>query len=289
MGTNGLPDWGVTATGLTTSLGNIITAEKAANPAFSNFNTLANNINGIKSAKITASVSGDTTTVTVVNTKPITDFTIKVALGKVTSATCDGAAIPSSKIKQDALTSSWYVTQTIGAGTHTFVISSSSTPIPILPVANFGSDVSSGYVPLAVKFTDSSTNAESWLWNFDDGTTSILQHPEHVFTTAKTYNVTLTASNANGANSKTSPIVVSTRPVVPTAAFTASATTITFTDKSGGAPTSWLWDFGDGSTAATQNSTHTYSAPGTYTVKLTVTNTAGDNTVTKTMSSYVVV
>lgn len=43
---------------------------------------------------------------------------MKVAIGEVTSATCDGAAIPPSQIKQDPLTSSWYVSQTIGTGTH---------------------------------------------------------------------------------------------------------------------------------------------------------------------------
>lgn len=33
----------------------------------------------------------------------------------------------------------------------------------------------------------------------------------------------------------------------------------------------YLWDFGDGQTSAERNTTHEYQAPGTYTVKLTVT------------------
>jgi hypothetical protein len=111
-----------TDAGMASGLGKIIKSEQTANPNYANFNTLANYINGIKSAKITASVSGSTTTVTVVNTKPITDFTMKVAIGKVTSAKYDGTPIPSSQIKQDAITSSWYVTQTVDAGTHVFVI-----------------------------------------------------------------------------------------------------------------------------------------------------------------------
>ena len=122
IGTNGLPEYGVTVKGLTAGLSQIINAEKAANPNYANFNTLANYINGIKSAKITATSANDLITVNVVNTKPITDFTMKVALGCVTSATCDGVAIPASGIKYDSLTGSTYITQTVGAGTHVFVI-----------------------------------------------------------------------------------------------------------------------------------------------------------------------
>ena len=122
IGTNGLPEYGVTVKGLTAGLGQIINAEKAANPNYANFNTLANYINGIKSAKITATSDNGLITVNVVNTKPITDFTMKVALGCVTSAFCDGVAIPASGIKYDSLTGSTYITQTVGAGTHVFVI-----------------------------------------------------------------------------------------------------------------------------------------------------------------------
>ncbi|MGG9964515.1 LamG-like jellyroll fold domain-containing protein [Ferruginibacter sp. SUN106] len=38
---------------------------------------------------------------------------------------------------------------------------------------------------------------------------------------------------------------------------------------------SWLWNFGDGNTAVTQNTSHTYSAAGTYTVRLTITDNNG--------------
>lgn len=39
--------------------------------------------------------------------------------------------------------------------------------------------------------------------------------------------------------------------------------------------TSWLWNFGDGSTSTAQNPSHTYSINGTYTVSLTVTDHTG--------------
>ncbi|GAB2821465.1 PKD domain-containing protein [Ferruginibacter profundus] len=38
---------------------------------------------------------------------------------------------------------------------------------------------------------------------------------------------------------------------------------------------SWLWNFGDGNTATTQNTSHTYSSAGTYTVRLTITDNNG--------------
>lgn len=45
--------------------------------------------------------------------------------------------------------------------------------------------------------------------------------------------------------------------------------TVSFTDKSIATPDTWLWNFGDNTTAATQNPVHVYSTPGTYAVTLT--------------------
>jgi len=78
-------------------------------------------------------------------------------------------------------------------------------------------------------------------------------------------------------------------PTPPTADFTATPTTgytpltINFTDTSTGVPTTWDWDFGDGSAhGTTQSPTHIYIAPGTYTVTLIATNSAGSDTEIKT-------
>jgi len=53
---------------------------------------------------------------------------------------------------------------------------------------------------------------------------------------------------------------------------------VEFTDLSTGDPTSWLWDFGDGSGSTQQNPTHVFTDPGVYTVSLTVANAAGQDT-----------
>ena len=63
--------------------------------------------------------------------------------------------------------------------------------------------------------------------------------------------------------------------------------TVNFTDVSTPASTSWLWSFGDGTTATTKNVTHTYAAPGKYSVQLLVTNAAGTNSAF--MQNFVVV
>ena len=79
--------------------------------------------------------------------------------------------------------------------------------------------------------------------------------------------------------------VPSVAPLV--AAFSATPTsgtaplTVTFTDASTGAPTTWAWTFDDGATSTAQSPSHTYAAAGTYTVVLTVTNAGGSDTETK--------
>jgi len=56
---------------------------------------------------------------------------------------------------------------------------------------------------------------------------------------------------------------------------------VSFTDQSTGAITSWLWSFGDGNTSTEQHPLHTYTAPGTYSVNLTVTSAAGSDTLSR--------
>jgi PKD repeat protein len=80
---------------------------------------------------------------------------------------------------------------------------------------------------------------------------------------------------------------------VPVASFTTSQTTtcsgssIIFNDFSTNIPTSWSWDFGDGTTSTDQSPSHTYATSGIYTVSLTVTNSAGSDT--QTMTDYITV
>jgi PGF-pre-PGF domain-containing protein len=82
---------------------------------------------------------------------------------------------------------------------------------PALPVANFNSNVISGYAPLSIQFTDLSKNAYEWSWDFgDDSRISNDRNPTHNYSVAGIYTVNLKVSNEEGSVvSKTGTITVS--------------------------------------------------------------------------------
>ena len=88
------------------------------------------------------------------------------------------------------------------------------------------------------------------------------------------------------------PPICQSATTAPIAQFVADVTTtcfgiVQFTDQSTNIPQQWSWDFGDGISSTLQNPTHTYLNPGTYTVVLTVTNTIGNDVMTK--NSYITI
>ncbi|MCQ8894126.1 MAG: PKD domain-containing protein [Methanolinea sp.] len=161
------------------------------------------------------------------------------------------------------------------------------------PVADFTATPTSGNAPLLVQFRDTSDgNPTQWFWNFGDGAISIQQNPYHLYTRPGVYNVTLGVRNSAGSNSVTKEGLITVM-AVPVADFSANRTTgsaplaVQFRDLSSGYPSSWLWTFGDGMTSTEQSPVHVYSMPGVYTVRLTVTNSAGTDT--KTRSGFITV
>jgi PKD repeat protein len=165
------------------------------------------------------------------------------------------------------------------------------TVIPVSPpVADFTANTSSGTVPFAVAFTDTSTGSPaSWRWMFGDGGTSVEQNPVYVYTTTGQFTVTLEVTNEDGSNTTTKEqFITGSTLILPVAEFTANTTSgdaplaVGFTDQSTGSPVSWQWAFGDGATSDEQNPEHLYTNAGTYTVSLEVTNPDGSNTATKT-------
>jgi uncharacterized protein (TIGR02145 family) len=183
------------------------------------------------------------------------------------------------------------VTNSAGSDTETKTNYIKVNPVVVTPVAAFTASATIITAGQSVQFTDQSTNnPASWSWNFGDGTTSTTKSPAHVYSTAGTYTVSLTATNSAGSDieTKTNYIRVNPPIVIPIAAFTASATSIIagqsvqFTDQSTNNPVSWSWNFGDGTTSTTKSPAHVYSTAGTYTVSLTATNSAGSDIETKT-------
>jgi PKD repeat protein/C1A family cysteine protease len=156
--------------------------------------------------------------------------------------------------------------------------------VTTMPDAHFRINQTAGPVPLDVQFTDKTTGSPtSWNWDFGDGTTSTLQNPEHIYSTAGIYTPTLTASNAVGSSTKASTVPI-TAMSMPDAHFRINPTqgpiplTVQFTDKTTGEPTSWYWDFGDGTNSTLQNPVHSYNTAGIYTPILTASNVVGAST-----------
>ncbi|WP_321417777.1 PKD domain-containing protein [uncultured Methanomethylovorans sp.] len=84
------------------------------------------------------------------------------------------------------------------------VLNANNSIYNILPVADLSTNVTSGYVPLSVQFTDISQNEISRTWDFNnDGIIDSRDaNPVYTYTTTGTYIVNLTVSNANGTASK---------------------------------------------------------------------------------------
>jgi len=159
-----------------------------------------------------------------------------------------------------------------------------------LPVAAFSASSTTGTIPFTVTFLDASTNSPTtWSWTFGDGSTSIEENPSHTYTAAGTYTVSLTATNAAGSHTVTKTDYIQASKVsAPVASFSSDVTagteplTVSFTDSSTNSPVKWVWTFGDNDYSSATNPSHTYTAEGIYTVTLTVTNSGGSDTVTKT-------
>ncbi len=125
----------------------------------------------------------------------------------------------------------------------------------------------------------------SWLWNFGDGSpTSNIQNPTHTYADSGWYNVTLiVVSDLGFADTATQQIFIEPKPTAAFAVTVGVAGQMTyFTDQSdgnGGTLTTWLWNFGDGSSSVQQNPDHVYATDGTYWVTLIVFNSCGSDTV----------
>ncbi len=181
------------------------------------------------------------------------------------------------------------VSLTVGNGTqYTSTISKTvvSTP-PSVPTASFTTTPSSGTVPLTVQFTDTSSSLNCpinrWSWSFGDGSgSSINQKPTYTFTKTcnpntgnRTFPVTLIVYTGGGTQATTTNNVIITAPPDPVSSFTANQTsgpaplTVQFTDTSKNNPTTWGWNFGDGTGSNLQNPpTHAYTISGVYTVTM---------------------
>jgi PKD repeat protein len=176
------------------------------------------------------------------------------------------------------------LTATNGAGSSTPVMHSIVVSNPTPPTAAFTFSPPSPVTGQNVFFSDTSTGSPtSWSWNFGDGTASTAQNPVKFYGSPNSYLVTLRATNSSGSTMQSQIVVVSAAGSPPTANFTFSPASpvvgqnVFFTDTSSGAPTSWFWTFGDGTTSSAQNPVKTYTSANSYLVMLTATNSSGSS------------
>jgi uncharacterized repeat protein (TIGR01451 family) len=159
------------------------------------------------------------------------------------------------------------------------------------PVAGFSADPLTGTVPLTVTFTNSSTGASTYFWDFGDGSSFIIPDSSftHVYTQAGVYTVTLTASNEGLSDTltRTGYITVTDIPITGLTLTNDSPTelgyltTLTATVTAGSNIT-YTWAPGDNSSFITLHSsfTYTYPAVGNYTAAVTAANSTGIMTAT---------
>jgi PKD repeat protein len=130
-------------------------------------------------------------------------------------------------------------------------------------ISNFDTLVSCGSLLL-----DAGPGAQVYAWSNGASTQAIN------VTTSGMYKVGVSSGCCTGSDSVYVMMISA-----PTTNFSAAMLgfTGTFTDNTGAQLATYLWDFGDGNTSTLQNPSHTYAAPGSYNVCLTVTNQCGSD------------
>lgn len=126
-------------------------------------------------------------------------------------------------------------------------------PLPIA-VALFSSDIQQGCAGLTVNFTNQSSNASSYTWNFGDGSSlSTAINPSHQYDTAGVYTVSLIANNTNSSNTFSLINYINAHPL-PEFSFasdTIHGPSTTYLLDAGNLFSSYLWNTGDTVSAIT--------------------------------------
>ena len=135
--------------------------------------------------------------------------------------------------------------------------------------------------------TDSDGQIVSYLWDFGDGSTSTTVSGTYAYSAAGTYTITATVTDDQGATDQATGEVeiVDSANQAPVAVINASTTnaevgeSITFDGSQSSDPdgeiVAYLWNFGDGVEGINETETYAYSAPGLYSVTLSVTDENG--------------
>lgn len=171
---------------------------------------------------------------------------------------------------------------------------------PPIPVAGADLNVATGEV---IEFDgrgsmDSDGRLISHVWNFGDGVKASGEAATYAFAEPGSYTVQLTVTDDSGTESRTRSDTLSVRVNAAPIAMAGTdqivtASSVSF-DGSGSSDSDdsierYFWDFGDGQTGSGVSPEHVYRTPGSYDVRLTVTDASGTirNTASDTMQVVV--
>lgn len=166
-------------------------------------------------------------------------------------------------------------------GCYSDTLSTSVTLSPAIS-ADFSFSDNLGCSTDTIKFTDQSTGANVWRWEFGDGGTSSIDNPTHIYTfQPATYTVELWVSNGKCADSMTKQVILD-HPLFDSISADFDSVCqnklVTFTNFSTGTPATqpqYFWDFKDGTTSTQYNETHIFKYYGVYDVSMTITDHLG--------------
>jgi gliding motility-associated-like protein len=153
------------------------------------------------------------------------------------------------------------------------------------PVINFTAVPNPVCAFQQVQFTDLTNEANEWVWQFGDGSSSTQQNPIHAYNDTGRFNVTLIATNFGCPDTLRRDTFIRVKPPIARFYFQTNCDNrrqFAFRDSSIGA-TSWLWDFGDGTTSTQQHPVHVFPAFGTYNIRLTVMNDTCSHSTTQSI------
>lgn len=191
------------------------------------------------------------------------------------------------------------LTLTDSAGTTntaTVAVTATAASTPVTPpTAVISSAAATGPAPLTVSFDGSASTAAakatltSYNWSFGDGGSATGTSASHAYTSAGTFTATLTVTDSNGQTATIGTPVIVTAPVetnkAPQAVISATPTsgsaplTVSFdgggSTDSDGSISSYVWNFGDGSSATGKTVSHTYTTEAAFTATLQVTDDKG--------------
>jgi PKD repeat protein len=123
----------------------------------------------------------------------------------------------------------------------------------------------------------SSTDGNAqYFWDFGDGTSSTVVNAEHLYELPGVYSVCLTVYEGNCVDSTCTVISIAgpCNSLLANFGWSLAGAQAEFDNVTVpvGLSTTWLWNFGDGSTSTENSPAHLYTAPGTYQACLTATS-----------------